>query len=196
MSTRAAVAGAESLGARSSIDRQWNTCERLEWKVLGNVDGKTRRHVRRAMAEFRRASQLSFAFGGIATDDEFASPPPNTLVIGFDPTLAGGRVAGLTSLWYAAAEAITDRSNRIISGARIGINPRVVERSSAGFPSALPVLLHELGHVAGLDHVDDPQELMYPLVVNVRSYRPRDVELLRRHGAAVSCPAGSDMPNR
>lgn len=160
--------------------------------MLGNVDTTMRRQVTRAVAEFRRASRIDFRFAGVATDEEFASPPPNTLVVGVDATLSGGRVAGLTSLWYA------DQTSepRIISGARISINPRVTSRASAGFPSTVPVLLHELGHVAGLDHVDDPADLMYPYVVDVRAYRSRDVTRLRAATGSASCLAAANAVRR
>ena len=141
------------------------------------------------MSEFRRASRLDLRFAGVATNEEFASPPLNTLVVGVDPTMVGGRVAGLTSLWYADSSS----NPRVVSGARISIDPRVTANAAAGFPALLPVLLHELGHVAGLDHVDDPTDLMYPFVVNVRAYRPRDVTILRRgvlSDAEGACPRG------
>lgn len=185
--TELPVVDAETFDTKRSVDRHWNTCESLEWKVLASADKGMLRQVTRAMVEFRRASRIDFRFAGMATEAEFASPPLNTLVVGVDPTLTGGRVAGLTALWYVDGAS----DPRVVSGARISINPRVTSRASTAFPALLPVLLHELGHVAGLDHVDDPADLMYPYIVNVRAYRPRDVTLLRRGTAAAVCPAGA-----
>jgi hypothetical protein len=44
------------------------------------------------------------------------------------------------------------------------------------------VLLHEVAHVLGLDHVDDPEELMFPLVTGKARYGRGDHEGLRRVG--------------
>jgi hypothetical protein len=182
VASRAGVAG-----AMQRSDRRWTACGEFAWKVHENVDVATRRQVNRAVNQFIRATRLRFEFAGVASDEEFSSPPRNTLVIGFDESLQATRIAGLASLWYLPS----NEGAKTISGARIGINPRVKSASRFGFPTLVPVVLHELGHVAGLDHVDDPADLMYPYVIDQRSYRPRDVELLRRQVAGGLCSAGS-----
>ena len=47
---------------------------------------------------------------------------------------------------------------------------------------ALAILLHEFGHVVGLDHVDSSRELMYDGNGNLDDYGPGDLEGLRRLG--------------
>jgi hypothetical protein len=52
------------------------------------------------------------------------------------------------------------------------------------------VLLHELGHIMGLDHVKDPDQLMYSgrhPNFRVRYFGPGDLEGLRRLGADAGC---------
>lgn len=52
------------------------------------------------------------------------------------------------------------------------------------------VLLHELGHIMGLDHVRDPEQLMYSGPhpnFSVRTYAPGDLEGLRRLGMDAGC---------
>lgn len=52
------------------------------------------------------------------------------------------------------------------------------------------VLLHELGHIMGLDHVRDPEQLMYSgrhPNFSVRTYGPGDLEGLRRLGLDAGC---------
>lgn len=52
------------------------------------------------------------------------------------------------------------------------------------------VLLHELGHIMGLDHVRDPDQLMYSgrhPNFSVRTYGPGDLEGLRRLGMDAGC---------
>ena len=56
--------------------------------------------------------------------------------------------------------------------------------SAAGFFGS--ILLHELGHLVGLDHVPDEGELMYPQSITQTTYGPGDREGLARLGA-ISC---------
>jgi hypothetical protein len=52
------------------------------------------------------------------------------------------------------------------------------------------VLLHELGHIMGLDHVRDPDQLMYSGPhpnFSVRTFGPGDLEGLRRLGKDAGC---------
>ena len=46
----------------------------------------------------------------------------------------------------------------------------------------LAVLLHELGHVLGLDHVESPGELMYSDNIGRTTFGPGDLEGLRALG--------------
>ncbi len=52
-----------------------------------------------------------------------------------------------------------------------------------GSSTHVALLLHELGHLVGLDHVDDPDELMYPQVTGRRDYGPGDRAGLAELGA-------------
>jgi Zn-dependent protease with chaperone function len=56
----------------------------------------------------------------------------------------------------------------------------VTERGDHG--EALAVLLHEFGHVFGLDHVDSARELMYEDNTGLTSFGPGDLEGLRLLG--------------
>lgn len=53
---------------------------------------------------------------------------------------------------------------RYVSGQVVLDGPQLAEMAAgpAGLARARAVLVHELGHLVGLDHVDDPGQLMYP----------------------------------
>ena len=54
--------------------------------------------------------------------------------------------------------------------------------SSQGREIGVAVIMHELGHVLGLDHVDDPRQLMYDQASWVRQYAAGDLTGLAKLG--------------
>ncbi|WP_448616259.1 matrixin family metalloprotease [Modestobacter sp. URMC 112] len=56
-----------------------------------------------------------------------------------------------------------------------------------GVPRARAIVLHELGHLVGLDHVSDPGQLMYP-ETGVLDLAPGDLTGLARLGAGACVP--------
>ncbi len=57
---------------------------------------------------------------------------------------------------------------------------------AGGFDEERAIVMHELGHVVGLGHVDDPGELMYDHNKGRTSFGPGDLEGLAELGA-VDC---------
>lgn len=74
-----------------------------------------------------------------------------------------GDVAGFAGSWSIQAEDTTGgRSNVYVSGTMVLDGPTLEEmlRAGGGREIAYAVILHELGHVVGLDHVEDPAQIM------------------------------------
>ncbi len=64
----------------------------------------------------------------------------------------------------------------------------VMLRQPNGSLSVQAVILHEVGHVLGLAHVNDPNQLMYPRGSHVTDYGPGDLAGLARLGASTCAP--------
>ena len=55
-------------------------------------------------------------------------------------------------------------------------------------PGWIAVLRHELGHLAGLDHLDDPSQLMNPVTSNVSTFQDGDLTGLAILGQGACAP--------
>lgn len=101
------------------------------------------------------------------------------------PRLAG-RVAGVggSTQWAGSMTA----TNRFVTGTVWLDAPQLADilRRPQGPAQVRAIVLHELGHLVGLDHVDDPAELMYEENVGVLGYGPGDREGLAALGSG-SC---------
>lgn len=77
------------------------------------------------------------------------------------PRLAGD-VAGYAG--PSAMQGAEQGTLRYVSGQVVLDGPQLAEMAAgpAGLARARAVLVHELAHLVGLDHVDDPGQLMYP----------------------------------
>lgn len=99
-----------------------------------------------------------------------------------------GRVAGL-----GGSAAVTDeltRTQRYVTG-QVALDApqlsRVIQRPS-GPDQVRAIVIHELGHLVGLAHVDDPRELMYAENVGQTSLGPGDREGLAALGSGHCFP--------
>jgi hypothetical protein len=57
-----------------------------------------------------------------------------------------------------------------------------------GWDVARAIVLHELGRVVGLDHVDDPEQLMFPEQQGVLDFAAGDLTGLARLGSGACVP--------
>lgn len=163
---------------------RWNPCAELKWKLVGaGISDAARETIFSAMAALNEATGLAFTYeeGGALSD--FRAPPDNTLVVGLGLKSMDLRVAGTTRVKYRRTTSLSIR----ISSATVGLNPDIFRRRAHSFSFVTPVLLHELGHAVGLNHVDDPTDIMFAKVVNRTKYQQSDMVKLARIGASRGC---------
>lgn len=146
----------------------WDRCRPVEYVV--NPSGAPSDWpilLEEAVSRMERASGLTLTFLGETSDRDFADRDatgfsPDPVLVGWAdedevPDLAGD-VAGL-----GGAVAIGDhRGWRYRTGSMVLDRELFDELEADGQDgAAVAIILHELGHVVGLDHVDDPGELMH-----------------------------------
>jgi hypothetical protein len=147
--------------------------------------------VREAVTQMRSATGLdivvSGAYGGHAPNWNFEAAP----VTRVDPISVswqdGNAIATMTDdvAGLGGSPVVTDsggRQVRIAGTIALSRDFYQLLARRGDHDEALAVLLHEFGHVLGLDHVDSPRELMYQHNIGRTSLGRGDLEGLRRLG--------------
>lgn len=180
---------------------RWNPCEPIGWVLnpagappTGRVDAEE------AVSRVAVATGLEFEFLG--TTEELPSRERRLLQGDryghrWAPVLIAWVESGTTSLPLAHNErgaaipvAASGPGGKVFVSGQIVLNGSVP--LTAGFDdrhgSWGATLLHELGHLVGLDHVDDRDQLMYPTAVfGTAEFSPGDLRGLAAVGATGGC---------
>jgi hypothetical protein len=165
----------------------WNHCKPIHYVVNpAGAPEDWEEIIRGGVAEVTDASGFQFQYAGTSVDREFTGrsvdpeDPPPVLVAWADsdevPDLAGS-TAGIGGSTPARLH------NRIqfVTGLVV-LDTDAYDRmeSRHDLRSEQLILAHELGHVLGLDHVDDVDELMNAEYVGQSGFGPGDREGLER----------------
>ncbi|WP_299959151.1 matrixin family metalloprotease [uncultured Modestobacter sp.] len=155
-----------------------------------------------AVAQISAVTGLRFVADGPTDEaaDEQRAP--------FQPDRYGDRWAPVLVTWSTVAEQpdfVADVAGQAGSLAvSLGDGPDVyvtgaVELDAAQFADILSrpggqavaraIVLHEFAHLVGLDHVDDPTQLMYPTTSDVLGFAAGDLTGLSRLGSGACVPA-------
>ncbi|MDO8106995.1 peptidase M10A and M12B matrixin and adamalysin [Isoptericola sp. b441] len=150
-----------------------------------------------ALGALSEATGLAFAYDG--TTDERPDPDRTAfqperygdrwapVLVAFDDDVRhdGRDVAGLTEVRSVSV----DGGPQVRVSGQVRLSRRTMSYPAAGgAPGWVPVLRHELGHLVGLAHVDDPRELMYPGVGLAATYAAGDLVGLAALGSGPCAP--------
>lgn len=196
---------------------RWNACAPIHYEVNVAAEPDALADVQEAVRQVGTASGLQFVYDGPSTQipqraDATRSPqsgPP--LLIAWANPSSGPNFSdlldsspGLLGVGGWAARAWNDANGmhpvQIVSG-RVTMNAATsMTPGSAGgtAPSRVRVLMHEVSHAVGLNHVNDPAQVMNPYVDNrAAAWGAGDLTGLGRVGAAAGCigaPAPAPAP--
>jgi len=181
----------------------WSPCRPIHYTV--NAAGAPARFaadVDAVMAELSAATGLQVVNDGLTDEplslerqaylpqlygDRWAPVLVQFADAGTYPELAGD-VAGMGG---AVAMTRSDLDYSVYVSGGVALDTTLLTRTDVGGePAYLPVLRHELGHVLGLDHVDDPTQLMNATIsAGVTTYQAGDRAGLALLGNGPCAPA-------
>ena len=190
-----------SHNADGSVVR-WNPCSVIHWRA--NVTGAPATalaDVSTAFAQLAAATGMTFVFDGTTT-----TVPTNSWLRGTADTgtiLVAWTTKDATDLFDAHAdgeggwyESGISRDGatwtwKIVRGFVV-IDPTTTSSYRSGFGTGTTIgalVLHELGHAVGLDHVTDASQLMYPTLSRstVAQYATGDLAGLTAVGRSAGC---------
>jgi hypothetical protein len=194
--TRVTVTGAgrptawQPLRGTRRAPHRWTSCV-LHYEV--NPQGMPRRGMADLREALRRVGQVSavrFEYAGttsVVPGPGYLGPGPDRFVVAWaDPATTGlldSATAGRTGTFG-------DDTGRLQTGFLL-FNTAWSARSPSGFGAGQPqgaVMMHEAGHLLGLGHAGDPDQIMMPSVPHEAAvWGAGDLRGLRRLGSLMGC---------
>ena len=150
--------------------------------------------VQQSVAEVARATGFEFEYDGTTDDRDFEhrggpSVRSTPVLIGWaTPEEVPGLAGDVAGLGGSAAVQRTPDHFTYVTG-MVALDRDVfarLDQEPGGFEHLRAIVMHELGHVVGLAHVDDPSQLMYADNIGQTSFGPGDRRGLARLGT-VDC---------
>ena len=156
---------------------RWNPCASVPYWVNTTGSPLPLTALQGDVAVLAAGTGLTFAYQGSSTQSVPTWSGPG-LLIGFataatEPAFSHGAI-GVTYTTYSGHRILT---------AGVDLKQDWV----ANTPQWHALLLHELGHAVGLDHVSDVTQLMNPFVTSTTTYAAGDSEGLRLVGRTQGC---------
>lgn len=198
---------------------RWNPCQTaITWKVnLASVPTASRATVlsetKSAVARVSKATRITFAYKGTTSEvpqpGSAAKQSAEIIIAWTTPAKTRyslvGATAGQGGFSYAWASRWVNGRTTYTYAAQRGFvvldTPQSFAQLSGGFGTGLRrsnLVLHELGHVMGLQHVSDTRQQMYPTLrtTSPYAYATGDLAGLARVGRGAGCLSTAGLPYR
>jgi hypothetical protein len=197
---------------------RWNPCAPIRYRVdLGPMPESALDDVREAVRLTSEASGLEFEFDGLVRGTsptnviermDFVSYRAdgsaewNPVLIAFAHRdvlrrFGAGRALGIAFPVHSRNDVDQLVTGLVVINVDAGLAPGFADIESIG-----PVVEHELGHIVGLAHVEQPFQLMFPAPI-VRRWNDGDLSGLRRlgegsclHVPTAYAPSASVVPTK
>jgi hypothetical protein len=176
---------------------KWNPCATILVSInfdrapAGALDDVTA-----AVDQLRLATGLPFVIGPAVTSHVPAATPdtPGVLIHWMtpqdDPSLAGN------TLGWGGARGVSANGGLVLFSGEVRLKAGA-DYTALGGDGLLDLLLHELGHVAGLAHVDASTQVMYPSLSHLFGrYQRGDLAGLTVVGAGAGTGCGAIRTQR
>lgn len=173
----------------------WNPCRRIGWRLnLRRAPDGTRPQAKEAVRRVNEATGLRFRYQGrtsVRPNARGRNYPLDThLVMGWSTPrlsrLARGQAGVGGPQWSSTGEIVT---GFVLLNARIELARGFGTGPDTGYWGTQgQLMMHELGHVVGLDHVSDSRQIMYASLTHKRAtWGAGDKNGLRRVGKRAGC---------
>ncbi|GAB6898537.1 matrixin family metalloprotease [Kineosporia succinea] len=199
------------LASGKSTTARWNPCQKaIVWRVnMAGWPASKRpamlKQIQTSVARVAKVTGMKYRYAGTTTfiprQENLASAPADIVVAVIDPkktnfsfsenSLGYGGV--LWATWYGSS----GEGAAVVRGYAVLI-PSGMNKLKPGFGTGNKqgnVVLHELAHAAGLDHVRSKAQQMYPDLTakSPNGLAPGDVQGLQKIGSKAGC---IDVPSR
>lgn len=195
---------------------RWNPCQdeityvvnthfaREKGRSKAAARTRARTEVMQAMDEVAEATGLPLTYAGttseIPTGDEWfeRQGPEDEIVIAYvDNDVAAGRSSLLDGAWGQGGQVYRYEGKTVVVGRGfVVLDADKAVRLRAGFGPGTRrsnLVMHEIGHVMGLDHVSDRRQLMHPQLSETtpKGFAAGDLAGLKKLGAEAGCIDGA-----
>jgi hypothetical protein len=185
---------------------RWNPCEPVHYVVnVAEAPDGSLGDVQEAVRRVSAATGITFAYDGL-TDEvlehrrdmvqaRYGVRWAPVLVTWIDPDTSQVSFRSDEGVAAGVASPFTPAGSDVIVSGWIAINADDPNAPGFGAPDDQgPVVLHEWGHVMGLDHVKARGQLMNPAGGGVADFGPGDLEGLREVGRSQGCLTTPAVP--
>ena len=146
------------------------------------------------MEKAQAANGLEFVYDGLSADtwgSHKNAMSPEPVLISFPVTLdaasADGDAVGLGGSEFLVVNG--EKQPHYVTGQIAPLSSWFNQQSAQRHPQAEEaVVLHEMGHVLGLGHVQDPSQIMFPTSQGQTDYGAGDLAGLAKLGSGACAP--------